>query len=165
MKIRKNTRAVLLNENNEIFLFKFHFAMLLDDRTMWVTPGGGIAEGESFEDGLKRELFEELGLSDIDIGSWIWFRNKPNTIKSGEQIMSEERYFLVRTTTDDTFTFEHMGYDERSLTKDGRWWSVEALEASSEEFFTERLFEKLQTIIDQEQDIRGGQSFADPEEI
>ncbi len=39
-----------------------------DERGFWyVTPGGGILHGETLEEGLQREVFEELGAS-ITIG-------------------------------------------------------------------------------------------------
>ncbi len=157
MKIRKSARAVMLNQNNEIFLFKFHFSFMQGEKTLWVTPGGGLNEDEDFESGLRRELFEETGLTDIDIGQWIWFRNKPFTMKNGEQILSEERYYLVRTNNA-AITFEYMDSIERGLTKEGKWWSVESLKLSSEEFFTERLSERLQEIID-------GGYFVEPVEV
>ena len=53
METRKSARAILLNSENRIFLFKFEFGFLSDKKTLWVTPGGGIEKGETFEEELK----------------------------------------------------------------------------------------------------------------
>ena len=54
MKIRKSSRAIVLNNKNQIFLFRYMFDYLADSNTIWITPGGSLEEGESFEEALKR---------------------------------------------------------------------------------------------------------------
>jgi 8-oxo-dGTP pyrophosphatase MutT (NUDIX family) len=39
----------------------------------WVTPGGGLDPGETFEEAARRELREETGM-DLSIGRWVWTR-------------------------------------------------------------------------------------------
>jgi 8-oxo-dGTP diphosphatase len=60
-KERPGARAVMINENSEIAL------MHVSNLNYYKLPGGGVDEGESFEQALRRELREEAGVSDIEI--------------------------------------------------------------------------------------------------
>lgn len=146
MEIRKSSRAILLNPENKIFLFKFEFIMLSGHKTLWIAPGGGVENGESFEQALYREIYEEIGLKINDDFKWIYYRNKPFTTKSGEEFISEERYYLVKIERSN-INFENMTHTEQKFTKDWKWWTIEEIMNSSEIFFTDNLGEELTKII------------------
>lgn len=57
---RKATRAIVLDGDNILLLYteRYHDYSL---------PGGGVDDGESLTDGLKRELQEETGAQNIEI--------------------------------------------------------------------------------------------------
>ena len=59
-------RAILLNEQNKIALHTLHRDDIFGNQTYLETPGGGVDEGETFEEAVKRECLEETG-ADIQI--------------------------------------------------------------------------------------------------
>lgn len=146
METRRSARAILLNSENQIFLFKFQFGFLSGEKTLWVTPGGGINKGETFEEGLKRELYEELGIKDEIAPKWVYKRNRIFEKKDGSKFLSEERYYLVRIEKSD-FNFDGWEESEKKYTRDWKWWSVEDIRMSGEEFFCDKLGDILEELI------------------
>ena len=146
MKIRRRASALLLSPEDRLFLFKFEFAFLEHGKTLWVTPGGGVEEGETYEQGLERELFEELGLRATVKKPHTYFRKMPFKSKSGEEFVSDERYYIVKTENENVL-FDHMSAGEKKLTKEGRWWSLYDIHKSHEEFFTPDLESILKDVI------------------
>ena len=59
-------RAILLNEQNKIALHTLHRDDIVGNQTYLEAPGGGVDEGETFEEAVKRECLEETG-ADIQI--------------------------------------------------------------------------------------------------
>ena len=53
--------GILLNKNGEILIAKRHNNQFMPG--YWELPGGKIEVGEYKKDSLKRELFEELGVT------------------------------------------------------------------------------------------------------
>jgi len=53
--VRKTARAVLINENNEVYLLNVH------TKGYHKLPGGGIDQDEDHEQALLREIMEETG--------------------------------------------------------------------------------------------------------
>lgn len=57
---RDAVRALVLTRAEELLLVQIRLPDVPEP--FWIAPGGGLKPGESVDDGLRRELREELGL-------------------------------------------------------------------------------------------------------
>jgi ADP-ribose pyrophosphatase YjhB (NUDIX family) len=140
--VREAVRAVVLDRNDRVLLFKA-FRDATRSRHFWITPGGGLAAGESPTTALQRELAEECGLKTAEIGPWIWMREHVFAMpQSGVPTLQRERFYLVRV---DQHEVDVSGWDdfERTFIGEHRWWTVSEIAASGEQFAPRRLAQYL----------------------
>ena len=75
-------------------------------------PGGHLENGETIKDGLKIELYEEIGL-DIDFNPIITHYSDELKVKNGKIIYDLEIDFIINVNIDDInikLSNEHSGY-------------------------------------------------------
>lgn len=143
-QVRKAARVVLLDDRDRILLFRWEDERLLDARSVWITPGGGLNPGESPEAGASRELREETGI-EAPLGPCIWIRSHTFRFADG-WIEQRERYFVVRAT-DINVSTDGLEPEERIAMVERRLWSVDDIAASSEWFAPRRLAELLPPLL------------------
>ena len=135
MRLRQAARAVVLDPSDRILLVRFQFPA----RTVWATPGGGVDAGETHEQAIVRELAEEAGLEEVELGPWIWTRTHVFPFESGRWDGQQERYVLVRTPAFEPaprFTPDQLAAEFVTAV---RWWTQAELAAAEELFAPRRL--------------------------
>lgn len=122
LRLRQAARALLLAPDDHVLLVRFEFPTA----TVWALPGGGLDDGETVAEGLRRELHEELGLTEFELGPHIWSREHVIPMLTGHD-GQYDRIHLVRTAR-----FEPnptIGWDALRAERvhEIRWWSIDEL--------------------------------------
>ena len=126
MRVRESIRAILITPTDEVLLMRIRAPGR--DECFWITPGGGMESGETMDRCLKRELEEELGLRQFDVGPLVWLRQ--HTFNwGGERIRQSERYYIVQV---ERFEPKMSDAVEAQVLQQFRWWSMPELMKAEE---------------------------------
>ena len=129
---RHAVRALVIDEEGRTLLVQFRDA---EGQVWWATPGGGIDEGEGPEAALRRELAEELGLDEFDLGPEIWAREHTFAWR-GAILRQRERIWLVEVPGHDPMPRIDLAAE---LVADVRWWTQEELDTTTETIVPARM--------------------------
>lgn len=117
-RIRRASRILLLNDADELLLFRF----TPDDRApFWCAPGGEAEEGETYEEAAARELQEETGIH-ADCGAEITRVISDFVTLAGEPVTGDDRYFLLRMADPVIDTAGHTE-TEQAVMREYRWFA------------------------------------------
>ena len=139
---RPTVRLIVINERDEVLLFRLEG----DGGPFWMSPGGGLEAGESYEQAARRELREETGIQIAELGPWVWkgtdLWHSPN--KTYRMI---RRFYLVRLRDTPEVDISGLTGFEANVTIEYRWWSIDEISKSSERFSPRRLASLLTPLI------------------
>lgn len=134
IKHRDTARVLMYSPNKTFLLLKTHFDPEVGLPPRWLTPGGGIDQGETAPQAAIREVHEETGLilEIQEIGD-------PVLITSGRWDWADGVSYHTYTDTiyefkTPEFEIDTSGFtqDERRDVLEYRWWSLEEVLASDE---------------------------------
>ena len=123
---RQAVRALCLDDAGRVLLVRFQHPVSGD--VWWATVGGGVDAGEADEEALRREVREEAGLEEFELGPVVHTRE--HTFPWDRRLLHQrERFYLVRVS-------EHEPKPTIDLRPEGvtdvRWWSRAELDDPSE---------------------------------
>ncbi|MFF7717329.1 NUDIX domain-containing protein [Streptomyces sp. NPDC007988] len=144
--LRLVSRVILLDPVDRILLLHgFEPEDPSDD--WWFTPGGGVEGTETREEAALRELAEETGITDVELGPVIWQRECSFPF-DGRRWDQDEWYYLARTRQTATSLTGLTRLEQRSVAG-LRWWTSAELSAARETVYPTRLAELLRTLLDE----------------
>ena len=103
-------------------------------RSHWITPGGGVEDGENAAQAAMREVYEETGLRlELDPGAEPMYSERVRFTFAGQDIDQLNHYFLVRVPSGLPVGAVAHTELERQVVLGCRWWSLPELAASDVE--------------------------------
>jgi 8-oxo-dGTP pyrophosphatase MutT (NUDIX family) len=140
MNVRDTVRILLFDPAKRLLLMRVVNTSLSDPsesqlsgKSLWVTIGGRLEEGEDLFTAARRELKEETGIvgeSLESLGPPVWYGEQVLIIYGAQTLLRET--FIVAKTTRTTLSSELQTPEEKEVIREMKWWTVDAVERSSE---------------------------------
>jgi 8-oxo-dGTP pyrophosphatase MutT (NUDIX family) len=132
---RPTVRVVLLDERDRLLMFSSTDDS--DGHTFWFPPGGGLKQGETFEQAAVREVGEETGLWNVPLGPELW-RTRLTASWGGRTYDQPVRFLLARVAV---FEIETSGFteNERVSITTHRWWTLDEMGATEDRLVPDNL--------------------------
>jgi 8-oxo-dGTP pyrophosphatase MutT (NUDIX family) len=144
---RRAGRVLLIDDRRRVLLFH-GFDPARPHHAYWITPGGGLDDGESIPECAARELFEETGLrrAPSELGPAVWHEVEEFPF-DGQRYRQYQEFFLVRVPSweVDTTGFSEL---ERNSVDGHRWWSADELAATADRYYPENLADLVREVTD-----------------
>lgn len=137
---REAVRGVVLAPDGCILLLEYAYQRR-GKKALWLTPGGGIEDGESPQAGLRREIEEETGLARFEVGPLLWRREWRSP-----HFNQRERFYLVEVPRFEA-NARRMGKQERRAFRGFRWWRGPEIATASARFAPRDLDQHLDALL------------------
>jgi 8-oxo-dGTP pyrophosphatase MutT (NUDIX family) len=142
---RQAARVVLLDAQRRVFLMQAMDPADPAKPAWWEIPGGGVGRGETTAEAAKRELAEETGITDVDVGPCIWVAHEEFDFAGWH--FDQHACIHVAWCAGGDYDPQELETLEAAAFMDGRWWDLDELLASDVPVLPPRLREFLPAII------------------
>ncbi len=142
--LRPTARVLLLDRQDRILLLKGRLPANPQGEGSWFTVGGGIEPGETSHAAAAREILEETGIREFELGPIVWLRE--GVLEIPEPRHFREHYIVARC---EGLEPSRAGWTalERDLIDDIRWWTLAALRSTPDRVFPPGLTDLLPAIL------------------
>ena len=138
---RPAARVVLFDNQNRIFMVNAIDPADPSKPAWWEIPGGGMDPGETSEQAAAREIYEETGISEFEMGPCIWTQQVQFTF-AGMFFDSDERIHVAWCDGGE-YNPKGLEFFEALAFQGAKWWNVDELLASDVPVLPPRLREFL----------------------
>ena len=136
---RPAARVVLLDQESRVLMINSRDPADRSKPPWWEIPGGGMDPGESSEDAARREIVEETGITEFELGPCIWTQEVQFTF-AGMYFDSEE-WIHVAWCDGGEFNPTGLEFFEALAFQGAKWWDPDELIASDELLLPPRMRE------------------------
>lgn len=154
---RVSARVLLFDHNGRLLLMEGSNPTLPAAGRWWFPVGGGVEDGEDLHQAARRELKEEAGIEDLELGPVVWRRSADFPYLVDKHLYQREHYLVGQTAVTDVYAAAWTKY-EREQGVVLRWWDEAELAGTKATFTPEQLPELIG-------DIRAGVYPAEPLEL
>ena len=143
---RLTARVLLLDRADRILLMKGRLPSDPSAPGAWFTIGGGVEPGETLIQAAAREIIEETGLTDFELGAMLWRGEQLLRDRKQRPVRVLEHFILARCAGGEP---SRAGWQalEREFVDDIRWWTHADLAQCPDPIFPRDLVERLAELL------------------